>query len=236
MSRPPDEFEARLREYLSERGEESRALRVGEKEVSEQAAIVERYSDLFTTAQLEALRESERAATGVDERERLYRLRTTCESGVLAARLAPVQDALQNAELAAKVEVDGEELAFRTASARMGTVAEYAGRERLGQAAWDVSASLNERRLELVRAAEEIEAELSGESDPVARSEERKGISLGRLAEVLAPVAAGSDDAYRELAERWLDRLLPNLTIEPPHEGESRTSGRVEPQPEPSEA
>ena len=35
---------------------------------------------------------------------------------------------------------------------------------------------------------------------------------------------------------RWLDRLLPNLTIEPPHEGESRTSGRVEPQPEPSEA
>jgi hypothetical protein len=208
MIRSPEEFEARLREYLSERGEESRALRVGEKEVSEQAAILERYSDLFTAAQLDALREAERATTGTDARERLHRLRTTCESGVLSARLAPAQDALQTAELAARVDVDGEELAFRTAAARMGTVPEYAGRETLGQAVWDVSAGLNERRLELVRAAEEIEAELSGEPDPVSRSDERKGISLSTLADVLAPVAAASEAAYRELADRWLDRLL----------------------------
>ena len=34
-------------------------MRVGEKETSEQAAIVERYRDLFTTGQMEALREAE---------------------------------------------------------------------------------------------------------------------------------------------------------------------------------
>ena len=34
---------------------------------------------------------------------------------------------------------------------------------------------------------------------------------------------------------RWLDRLLPNITIEPPHEGEERVSAPV-PRPEPSEA
>ncbi len=34
---------------------------------------------------------------------------------------------------------------------------------------------------------------------------------------------------------RWLDRLLPDITIEPPHDGEERPSARV-PKPEPSEA
>ena len=41
---------------------------MGEKETSEQAAIVERYRDLFTTAQVEALREAE-AAGDAGERE-----------------------------------------------------------------------------------------------------------------------------------------------------------------------
>jgi RND superfamily putative drug exporter len=34
---------------------------------------------------------------------------------------------------------------------------------------------------------------------------------------------------------RWLDRLLPDITIEPPHDGEEKPSARV-PKPEPSEA
>lgn len=51
----PDAFEERLRLYLRERAEESRAVRVGEKETSEQAAIVARHADLFTREQLEAL-------------------------------------------------------------------------------------------------------------------------------------------------------------------------------------
>jgi len=46
--RTPEEYEARLRDYYRDRSEEGRAVRVGEKEVSEQAAIVARYSDLFS--------------------------------------------------------------------------------------------------------------------------------------------------------------------------------------------
>jgi hypothetical protein len=34
---------------------------------------------------------------------------------------------------------------------------------------------------------------------------------------------------------RWLDRLLPNVTIEPPHDGEAPEPGRL-PKPEPREA
>ena len=39
--RTPNEFEARLQAYIFERSEEARAVRVGEKEASEQAAIVD---------------------------------------------------------------------------------------------------------------------------------------------------------------------------------------------------
>ena len=64
--RSPTEYEDRLRSYLFERAEEGRAVRVGEKEVSEQAAIIARYPDLFTRDQLEALRSAEESAGDED--------------------------------------------------------------------------------------------------------------------------------------------------------------------------
>ena len=68
------QFEERLNRYLYERAEEARAVRVGEKETSEQAEIVARYADLFTREQHDSLRTEEDAAVE-DDRERLYRLR-----------------------------------------------------------------------------------------------------------------------------------------------------------------
>ena len=75
-------FEQRLDLFLQERSEEARAIRVGEKETSEQAAIVARYADLFTREQLDVLREAEDAAQGV-ERESVARLRITCQEGIV---------------------------------------------------------------------------------------------------------------------------------------------------------
>src|ERR1700750_1261652 len=98
----PAEYEERLRKYVFERAEEGRAVRVGEKEFSERAAIVSKYADLFTRPQLEALRRDEDEAPEGDERERLYRLRKTCESGLISAELVEREDALENAILAAR--------------------------------------------------------------------------------------------------------------------------------------
>ncbi len=55
----PDQFEERLAQFLFERSEEARAVRVGEKETSEQAAIVARYEDLFTREQYAELKAAE---------------------------------------------------------------------------------------------------------------------------------------------------------------------------------
>jgi hypothetical protein len=204
---PPD-YESRLRRYLYERSEEARAVRVGEKEVSEQAEIVARYADLFTRAQLETLWDAEERESDDDERERLYRLRKMCESGLVAAELVEREDALENAQLAARVTYEGEELPLRAAQAKLAVLHEYAQREALGELHADASASFNDDRLELLRAGEDLSAELSREPDPVARSEEEKRISLRELADALADASEEIDATFTRLRDRWFDVLL----------------------------
>jgi hypothetical protein len=204
----PADYESRLQRYLFERAEEGRAVRVGEKEVSERAEIVARYAELFTREQLEALRRAEAESGAGEERERLYRLRKTCEAGLIAAELASREDALENAILAARVEFKGEQLPLRTAQAKLAVLADYGDRDELGRLANDVSATFNDERLEVLRAGEELESEVSGIDDPVARTEEEKGISVRELERALAEASEAATGVYTRLKERWLERLL----------------------------
>ena len=205
--RTPAEYEERYARYAYERSEEGRAVRVGLKDVSEQAAIVARYADLFTRDQLETLHETEQSASG-DERERLYRLRLACEGGIVATELAERLDALENKVLATRVVYRGEELPLRSAQARLAVLDDYAARDELGEIQADASASLNPDRHELIRSSQGLEAELSGEPDAVRRNEQQKGISLWQLERVLGAARDASTGAWTPLRRRWFDRLL----------------------------
>ena len=205
--RTPVEYEERLARYLFERSEEGRAVRVGEKETSEQAAIVERYRDLFSHGQLDVLREAGDAADG-DERELLYRLRKTCEAGIVAGELAAREDELENRILAARVAWQGEELPLRTAQAKLAVLPAYGDRDELGTLANAESARFNDDRRDLLAAGEALEAELSGEPDAIARNSEEKGISLEELERALDAAARASAGAYSRMRERWFDTLL----------------------------
>jgi hypothetical protein len=205
--RTPTEFEERLARYLYERSEEGRAVRVGEKETSEQAEIVHRYADLFSREQLEALREAEDTAMG-EERELLYRLRKTCEGGLVSAALVEKEDELENRLLAERVTFRGEEMPLRNAQAQLAVLPSYGDREELGELQADASARFNPDRLELIAAGEAISAELSRIADAVERNEEEKAISLHELS---AALKAASDDAtlsFAALRERWFEKLL----------------------------
>src|SRR4051812_28602321 len=183
--RSATEFESRLERYLFERSEEWRAVRVGEKEVSEQAEIVRRYEDLFTPEQLDALRVAtdEASADGADadRAEQLYRLRKTCESGLIAKTLAEREDELENRLLAERVMFRGEELPLRAAQAQLAILPSYEDREELGKIQAEASARFNPDRLELLTAAEELGRDYSGIADAIARNEEEKAISLHEL-------------------------------------------------------
>ena len=203
----PLDYEARLKQFLFESSEEGRAVRVGEKETSEQAEIVARYADLFTRDQLDALQEAEEATEG-DEREQLYRLRKVCEGGIVAAELVEREDELENRQLAARLTFRDEEIPLRTAQAKLAVLHAYADREELGEVYADLNATFNEDRLELTRAGEELSAELSGEPDPIARNEEEKAISLRTLAAALKEAADASAHAYLRMRETWFERVL----------------------------
>jgi hypothetical protein len=200
MTLDADRFEERLARFLFERSEEARAVRVGEKETSEQAAIVARYADLFTREQHDEL-------SGSDD-ERVYRLREACAGGIVVRELAERSDRLENAVLAERVEFRGEELPLRSAQAKLAVLDVYGEREELGTLAADASADFNDGRLELLNAGEELDAELSGQPDPVARSAERKQIDLHDLAAALRAAAHEQDRAWAGLRERWVDRIL----------------------------
>jgi hypothetical protein len=205
--RSPAEFEEQLQRYLYERSEEGRAVRVGEKEISEQAAILARYADLFSRDQLRALRDEEARADG-DQREWLYRLRKTCEGGLLAAELAERDDELENDILAARLDFKGEELPLRSALARLAIIPDYEERDQLGVLYSQRSADFNDQRLELLRGYEELEADLTEEPDAVARSEEEKQVSLRDLESVLAAASDAIEGSFIAMRERWFERLL----------------------------
>ena len=203
----PTEFQAHLERYLFERSEEWRAVRVGEKEVSEQAEIVRRYADLFSREQMDALQEAETGAEG-DDRELLYRLRKTCESGLISAQLAEREDELENRVLATRVTFKGEEMPLRNAQAKLAVLPAYADREELGVIQAEASATFNADRLDLLRASEELAADYSGIADAIERNEEEKDISLHDLSRALKQASDDSTTTYDGLRERWFAKLL----------------------------
>ena len=205
--RTPDAFEAELAQFLYERSEEGRAVRVGEKETSEQAAIVERYADLFTREQHDALREAGEQVRG-EAGERLYRLREAAAGGVIVRDLAEESDKLENAILAERIEFRGESLPLRSAQAQLAILDDYAARNELGELAADVSAGFNCRRHRLMQQGEALDAELSGEPDPVARSAARKNIDLQALSAALERASREQDESWQAMREEWLDRVL----------------------------
>ena len=213
MALTADDFEQRLARFLYERSEEARAVRVGEKETSEQAAIVARYSHLFTREQHEALRAEEEAEPGD---ERLFRLREACDGGIVVRALAERMDALENAILAARVEFGGEALPLRAAQAQLALLDDYRDREELGRRTTDESARFNDERYELMQAGEGLDAELSGEEDPVMRSAARKQVDLHVLAAALREAASAQDGRFAVLRERWIERVLGPAADEEP--------------------
>jgi hypothetical protein len=208
-------FAERLEAYGIERSEEARAVRVGEKETSEQAAIVARFADLFTRDQLRALEEAE-AAVGGDEREAVARLRLTCQDGIVTLELAEREDALENGLLAARVQWDSDELPLRAAQARLAVERDYRRRDALGEAVLAVSSSFNDERRALLADRNELEAGTSGIDDPVARNEAEKGVLLRPILDAVDRARVASSAAFTPQRERWLDRLLGSERAETP--------------------
>jgi hypothetical protein len=227
--RRAQEYEEAYRAYYEEAAEETRAVRVGEKETSDQAAIVARHAELFTRDQLEALGAAEDSAVDADGQERIHRLRRSCEEGIVDAELAGREDELANAILAARLTFAGEDLPLRAAEARLAVLPEYAAREELGELVRALDSSFNERRRELLGARDDLDAELMGERDAVARNEAEKRISLRELEGLLRGASDDVAGEYERLRDRWFERLLGPERAELPTSAHVRWLRRLSP-------
>ena len=205
--RKPAEFEGELQKYLYERSEEGRAVRVGEKETSGAGG------DRRQVRVAVLARAARRAARGRGRRER----------GGAGAPLPSAEDVRGRHRRGRARRAGGRarerdprgpgHLGRRGAAAprRAGEARRpprVPEREGLGALQASKSAEFNDDRLELIRAGEELEAELSGEPDPIARTEEEKQISLRELEQALAAASDAIDERWSQLREKWFDRLL----------------------------
>ena len=84
----------------------------------------------------------------------------------------------------------------------------YADREELGELERTGSAAFNPDRRTLLEARERLEADVTGDADPVARNEEEKGISLPELERVLVAASDATTEQWGRLRERWFEKLL----------------------------
>ena len=96
---------------------------------------------------------------------------------------------------------------LRAAQARLAVLDTYADREELGNLERTASARLNPDRLELLTAAEELEREVTGEPDPIARTEEEKAISLRDLERALVAASDATTAPYGRMRDRCGYRL-----------------------------
>src|SRR5436305_12009838 len=97
---------------------------------------------------------------------------------------------------------------LRSAQARLAVLDSYADREELGQLERAESARFNPDRRTLLEAREQLEADVSGEPDPIARNEEEKAISLTELERVLVAASDATTAAFGRLRDTWFERVL----------------------------
>jgi hypothetical protein len=118
---------------------------------------------------------------------------------------------------------------LRSADAKLAVLQDYAKREELGELALELDASFNEQRRELLVASEDLEAELSGEPDAVARTEAEKEISLRELERVLRRAAEDGAAEFERLRGHWFERLLGPVRDELPSSAHLRWLRRLSP-------
>ena len=184
-----------------------RAVRVGEKEVSEQAAIVARYaissparrSRRCATRRRRAGRRARAALPAAQDVRGRRRLGGARGAGGRARERDPrrARHVQGRGAAAARRRRRGSPCSTRTRIAR--SSASSSGRRRRRSIPTGARCS---------RPREQLEADVTGEPDPVARNEEEKAISLRELERALVAASDATTDAYGRLRERWFEKLL----------------------------
>jgi hypothetical protein len=189
-------YRERLEDMSAEVLDEHYRHYAGLKDTLELAPIYERYADLGTLEQAQALAE--------DGPRELYRF--ACET-FIGNGLASLQEGAANAEAALTVRVDGEDVPYRSLRGRIMNEPDRARRAELhARRLAATEEELNPILAELLERERELAGELG--ADSVRSLYERFGFELAELARAAEAFLADTEDAYRRRLEPLLLQRL----------------------------
>lgn len=201
-----DQASQRLADFAAEYSTESRLSWVGEKDAPDRAAIVRRYSDLFSRNQVEAAKRLYESSEG-ELRERARRLYFSLLGMNISEQTVELGDQLDTRLLSSKVEVDGEKLPYYQAQAEYMHEADFDRRERLFAATEKIVAETNPLRREML----ERELELIGSwgyPGFVELIAEEKGIDYAAFRARIEELYAEVEPIYHQAMGEWTEKAF----------------------------
>ena len=176
-------------------------MRVGEKETSEYAAIVERYADLFTREQYDALapgKEATSGSRGCARRARTASFRSSSRPPTTSCRTQCWPRGSSSAARRCRCETPRPRSRSRTTTPRA---------RSSGASPATSPPSSTTARLDLMRRGEAFESDLTGETDPDRAERGAEGDRPPRALRRAGAHRGRADRVVRApLRDKWLDR------------------------------
>ena len=201
------DFARELEQYQHRAYDDMRKVTVGLQETSNQAAIYDEYSHLFTQDQLGVLAQERDAASGEDQ-EKSRRLWFETAAAVAERDLVHEGDALLNERLAWRTDFDGESVSYNALGALIATEPDFDRRERAYSLMVEADKHFADRELDLMTRSQQIRADVFGLDGEVAIASARSGIDLDRFSAQVNAVCDATRDAFEQRAREIVPQLL----------------------------
>lgn len=180
------------------------------------APIIKQYEDLLAPTVQEAIRTAWESATDPVEKQQLGYLYGDCLRNVLRRDLAAPGDALGKAEAKWEVEFRGETFSYPQASIAIGRTADRARRKALHAATREVTAVLNEQRVDLLEAEHNLITGELGFPSYEAFYKMVRGLDFAGLGSQLERFLADTAELYHQVMGAWSQEVfgVPHTELE----------------------
>ena len=145
-----NDVEDKLSKFIYELENEGRLVRVGLKDKAQTAKIYKKYKDLFTKEVFDQIKEKIQRAKTLGEKDILERIYFTIASSYIGHELAKEEDKITTYFSGAKVQINGESVAFYQLSPMIAKDPLFEKREKLDEFAIPIINKINPQKQSLV--------------------------------------------------------------------------------------
>src|SRR5215211_2131471 len=184
---------------------ESRLAYSGLKREQNITEILQKYAWLYNLETVRRVKETYRAETDPENKERLRRVYYYLLEGHIGQQTAPLEDALVSFEAGATVEVGGESIPYHDVPVLIASEHDFERRNRLREASLGVVEEGNGGRLEILRTVLATLADGFGHNSYTAYNAEKKRIDYTLLRSRMESLLSETQETYEALMNLWVE-------------------------------